>query len=148
MAYIKLEDVLDILIEYSDLKNKKLEKLEHSKSKGVCIHNELVDILNEKVYVESGDYGISQEELVELTNHLKIFSDIWKDEKHCDINHIKSLYDELYEINKYDLDQIIFTENGKKVDIDPDILKQYKFTGLDNITFIVSEFYKGNFEEE
>lgn len=53
------------------------------------------------------------------------------------------------EINSYDLRDITFLdENDEAVVIDQKIIDDFRFTGLHNINFITSEFYKRGFEDE
>lgn len=50
------------------------------------------------------------------------------------------------EINKHNLSNIDFIDdNGEVIKIDNKILADYRFCGLDNISFITSEFYKTGF---
>ena len=54
---------------------------------------------------------------------------------------IKEIRDRLREINKLDLMDITFTENGKPIEVEKSLLDKFKFTGLNNTDFIDSEFY-------
>ena len=58
------------------------------------------------------------------------------------VEYIKWLQEERSKINKVSLDKMEFYENGMKVDIDKTIIDDFKFTGLVNIDFILSGFYK------
>ncbi len=58
------------------------------------------------------------------------------------IEEIKKLKKRLLEINNLNLLDIIFTENGNPVEINENVLNEFKFTGLNNTDFIDSEFYK------
>ena len=64
-----------------------------------------------------------------------------------DIERIKKLKAELSEFNKMPLDKIRFYENGERVYIDPKIIKDFEFTGLNNVDFVMTNFYKGGFDE-
>lgn len=44
-------------------------------------------------------------------------------------------------INNFDLSSIRFTENGKDININKDLIQEFEFTGLSNIDFITSGFY-------
>ena len=50
----------------------------------------------------------------------------------------------LNNINKQNLSNIIFYENNKIINISPQVLDNFKFTGLNNTDFITSGFYKIN----
>ena len=52
------------------------------------------------------------------------------------------------QINSYDLSDIEFTRNGVPIDTDPKFIEQFKFCGLNNMSFITSEFYKSGFDYE
>ena len=64
------------------------------------------------------------------------------------IQEIESLQKRMTEINEPNLSDIEFTDNGEIVEIDPKILSDYKFTGLNNMDFINSGFYKTGFDIE
>ncbi len=64
------------------------------------------------------------------------------------IEFIKRLHRHRSLINSEDLENIEFYEKGKKVDIDPKLIEEFKFTGLNNIDFIVSGYYKGEYTIE
>jgi len=59
-----------------------------------------------------------------------------------DIKHIHYLQEEIAKINRLDLDDIDFYEDGKKVEIHEKAIKDFKFMGLTNINFITAEIYK------
>ena len=61
-----------------------------------------------------------------------------------DVGYVRRLREELDFINKLNLQQIEWYENGQKVEIDPKVLEEFKFVGLSNENFITMEFYKGN----
>lgn len=46
-------------------------------------------------------------------------------------------------VNSFPLEQIEWFKNNKPVTIDPKIIEEYSFTGLNNMDFIISDFYKG-----
>lgn len=48
-------------------------------------------------------------------------------------------------INRPDFKQIEWYEDGKKLDIDPKILDDYEYTGLNNMDFITSDFFRNGF---
>lgn len=57
------------------------------------------------------------------------------------VEYIKWLAEEQARINQKDLNDIEFFENGMKVEINPEIIKQFKFVGLLNTDFILSRYY-------
>ena len=59
-----------------------------------------------------------------------------------DINEFKALHDKLKEIEKHDLEDILFIEDGKVVAIPFESIDQFRFTGLNNADFILSDFHK------
>lgn len=64
---------------------------------------------------------------------------------YIDIDYLLNLKRQIDNINKEDLNDLIFYENGKKIKIDNKILKQWKYIGLNNFDFITSKFYKDGF---
>jgi hypothetical protein len=59
---------------------------------------------------------------------------------------IISLRERLKEINSNDLNNIDFiSDNGEIIKIDDKIISEFKYTGLSNIDFIVTGFYKSGF---
>ncbi len=54
------------------------------------------------------------------------------------------LQDQRNAINAADLGDIDFMEDGEKVDIPKEKIKEWEFTGLNNTDFITSGFYKEN----
>ncbi len=48
----------------------------------------------------------------------------------------------LNSINKTDLNDLELYSKHKKIDIDQEAIEEFKFTGLNNVDFITSEFYK------
>lgn len=63
------------------------------------------------------------------------------------IEEIKELRERMRVINSQPLTNITFTENGKVIDIDHKIVEDFIYTGLNNMYFITSDFYKTGFEE-
>ncbi|CAG7581206.1 MAG: hypothetical protein SLAVMIC_00727 [uncultured marine phage] len=62
------------------------------------------------------------------------------------IEEIQELHKRMREINSHDLSDIEFTEDGIPIDIDPKIIEQFKFCGLNNKDFIMTDFYKSGFD--
>lgn len=60
-----------------------------------------------------------------------------------DVEYVKKIQAERKRINDLELKDIEWYENGKKLDIDPEVLEEFKFTGLCNTDFIISDVYKG-----
>lgn len=60
------------------------------------------------------------------------------------VEYIKWLQEERAKINRVPLEEIEFFENGMKLDIPKEIIEKFDFTGLNNIDFIWSDFYKEN----
>jgi hypothetical protein len=60
------------------------------------------------------------------------------------VEYIKWLTEERQRINKTPLEEIEFYEDGMKVDMSKELIEAFEFTGLNNIDFITSEFYKEN----
>lgn len=58
------------------------------------------------------------------------------------IEEIIKIKKRLLEINNFNLSDIIFTKNGDPVEINENVLNEFKFTGLNNADFITGEFYK------
>ena len=59
-----------------------------------------------------------------------------------DINHIKYLYEEISKINRVDLSDIQFYDGDKKLKIPRINIEEFKFTGLNNVHFILTGMYK------
>ena len=59
------------------------------------------------------------------------------------IEEIKEIQARRQEINQMNLEDITFTENGEPVDIPEDLITAFRYTGLCNVDFITSEYYKG-----
>lgn len=55
---------------------------------------------------------------------------------------VRWLQEQRSEINKASLENIGFFEDGVKLDITPEQIKQFEFTGLNNVDFILSGYYK------
>ena len=45
-------------------------------------------------------------------------------------------------INDIEVSDLELYKNGKKIDIDPEKVKQFEFIGLSTMDFIISEYYK------
>ncbi len=59
------------------------------------------------------------------------------------IEYVKWLAEERAKINRAKLEDIEIFEKGMKLDIPSKVIDDFKFTGLANIDFILSDFYKG-----
>ncbi len=59
-----------------------------------------------------------------------------------DIEHVRKIQEERKRINSIPLEQIEWYEDGIKLEIHPDLIREFLFTGLDNTDFIISEMYK------
>jgi len=59
-----------------------------------------------------------------------------------DIEHVRKIQVERMKINKVPFEQIEWYEDGKKVKMDPKVVKEFSFIGLNNTDFITSEIYK------
>ena len=59
-----------------------------------------------------------------------------------EIEHIEYLTKERQKINKASLKTMVFTKNGVVVPIPIEIRDAFELTGLNNIDFIISGFYK------
>lgn len=57
-----------------------------------------------------------------------------------DVEHVLKLQAERKKINDLDFDEIEWYKDGKKVEIDPEVKEEFKFTGLTNICF--TEMYE------
>lgn len=60
------------------------------------------------------------------------------------IEHIKYLKSELMKINKVPLEKIEFYEKDKLLKIDKSLIEEFKFVGLTNVDFIMTDFYWDN----
>lgn len=58
------------------------------------------------------------------------------------IEEILELQDRRAKINNALLSEIEFYENGIKIEIDPEVLEEWKFIGLNNTDFIITDAYK------
>ena len=58
------------------------------------------------------------------------------------IEYIRWLQDERVKINKAKLEEIEFYEKGMVVDASTKTIEEFNFTGLNNVDFILSGFYK------
>jgi len=59
------------------------------------------------------------------------------------IEYIRWLAEERAKINRVNLKDIEFFENGMKVGIPPKIIEDFELTGLNNIDFVTSRTYTG-----
>ncbi len=58
------------------------------------------------------------------------------------VEYIRWLRDEQLKINLEQLEDIEFFEDGMKLDIPKEIIDEFGFVGLNNIDFIMTDFYK------
>jgi len=58
------------------------------------------------------------------------------------VEYINWLQEERSKINMVPLEEIEFFENGMKVNINKAVVDEFTFTGLINVDFITSGFYK------
>ena len=58
------------------------------------------------------------------------------------IEYINWLTEERAKINRMDLDDIEFFENGMKLDIPKKVIEDFEYTGLNNVDFITSRFFE------
>ncbi len=64
------------------------------------------------------------------------------------ISEINQLFDRMSAINRIDLMEIEFVDdNGKIIQISQKIIEDFKYTGLNNVDFIITDFYKKGFDE-
>jgi len=61
------------------------------------------------------------------------------------IEYIIDLHNKLQEFNKIPLNELNLHKDGKTLDISEDVLNLWKFIGLNNVEFIITEFYDGGF---
>lgn len=62
------------------------------------------------------------------------------------ISEIIALRERMKEINTNDLRNIDFiSDNGEIVKINDETISEFKYTGLSNVDFIVTDFYKSGF---
>jgi hypothetical protein len=59
-----------------------------------------------------------------------------------DVEYVRKLQEERMKINRMNFKDIEWYENGKKVEVSPQIIDDFEFTGLNNTDFITSEVYK------
>jgi len=64
-----------------------------------------------------------------------------------DIEEIQLLKKRLREFNRLSIYDMEFYENGEKLDISKQILKEWEFVDLNNSDFIDSEFWKARMED-
>ena len=58
------------------------------------------------------------------------------------IEDIKDLIRKKRRFNRLKLKNIIFYENGKKLNIPPEVIEEWEITGLNNVDFVDVEFWK------
>jgi len=58
------------------------------------------------------------------------------------IEYIKFLKDEMHKINVLDLNDIDFHKDGISIEISKETKEEFEFTGLSNMDFITSGYYK------
>ena len=58
------------------------------------------------------------------------------------IEYIKALQEQRAYINRLDLAQIDFYEDGKKLDIPQKAVDDFPLTGLSNVDFVLAGYYK------
>lgn len=61
------------------------------------------------------------------------------------IEYIRWLQEERAKINRVELEDIVFFENGMKVDIPKEVVDDFAVSGLNNTDFITSDSYKTRF---
>lgn len=59
-----------------------------------------------------------------------------------DVERIKELKEELTAFNMLLLEDVDFYEQGNPINVSPEILREWLYTGLNNTDFITSETYK------
>ena len=59
-----------------------------------------------------------------------------------DVEHVRQVQAERLRINKMDLKDIEWYEGGKKLEVSPEVIKDFVFTGLCNTDFITMDVYK------
>ena len=60
-----------------------------------------------------------------------------------DLEHVRKLYEERMKINKLNFEDIEWYENGERVEVSPKIIKDFKFTGLNNTDFVTMNIFQG-----
>jgi hypothetical protein len=74
-----------------------------------------------------------------FTHHSRSrYKEISMSKKLIQIEEIQSIVSRCSEINKLDLSEIIWTENGNELHIDSKIIEAFEYTGLSNMDFITS----------
>jgi len=64
-----------------------------------------------------------------------------------DIEKVRALQNERRKINQASLEEMEFYDHGKRIKVDPKHIKDFLYTGLSNIDFITTEFYKRGFDD-
>ena len=60
-----------------------------------------------------------------------------------DIEEVLRIDKERIAINKHHFDDIEFYKDGERINIPAEILKEWKYVGLNNMEFITCGFYEG-----
>ena len=63
------------------------------------------------------------------------------------VEYVLELQRQRAEINKLNLKDIIWTEGGEDLEIAPEVIADFEFTGLSNEHFITTNYYKKGFTE-
>jgi hypothetical protein len=58
------------------------------------------------------------------------------------IEEVKEIQEKRKVINSIKFEEIELYENGEKIEVNQYVKDNWKYTGLDNMTFIAGEFYK------
>jgi len=73
-----------------------------------------------------------------------MIDNVFNSNKRVDIEDILEHYEFRKRINSIPISEIEFYEDLKKVEIDPKLIEQWVYTGLNNLDFITTGFYKSN----
>jgi hypothetical protein len=65
-----------------------------------------------------------------------------------DVGRIATLLEELAAFNRADLAEVEFTENGRRLDVPPETIRAWQFTGLSNACFVEQRAWEGDFLDE
>lgn len=58
------------------------------------------------------------------------------------VEEVRALKARLREINRVPIEQIEWHEGGQKLELDPDLVADWSFMGMNNADFIDTEYYK------
>jgi hypothetical protein len=58
-----------------------------------------------------------------------------------DVDRIKALHNEIMEFNKLNLEDVQFVQNGVHIIVNPKVIKDWTYTGLNNRDFVIDEIY-------